>query len=115
MLVDPRDSGRVHWNEALSTRSGHIPGAVNLNWLDTIDANNHLRLKPRRILKDMLEARRIPPTREIITYCQTHHRSAHTWILLKSLDYPPCVAFPAHGLSGGMTLKRRSNLSGANP
>ena len=94
MLVDARTPEEYTGTKKLSTRSGHIPGAVNLNWLDTIDANNHLRLKPRRILKDMLEARRILPTREIITYCQTHHRSAHTWILLKSLDYPAVRGYP---------------------
>ena len=94
MLVDARTPEEYTGTKRLSTRSGHIPGAVNLNWLDTIDANNHLRLKPRRILKDMLEARRILPTREIITYCQTHHRSAHTWILLKSLDYPAVRGYP---------------------
>jgi thiosulfate/3-mercaptopyruvate sulfurtransferase len=26
--------------------------------------------------------------KEIIVYCQTHHRSAHTWVVLKKLGYP---------------------------
>ena len=93
-LVDARTREEYIGAKQLSSRSGHIPGAVNLNWLDTIDTNNHLRLKPRRMLKDILEARQILPAREVITYCQTHHRSAHTWMLLKSLGYPTVRGYP---------------------
>ena len=93
-LVDARTREEYIGAKQLSARSGHIPGAVNLNWLDTIDTNNHLRLKPRRMLKDILEARQILPAREVITYCQTHHRSAHTWMLLKSLGYPAVRGYP---------------------
>ena len=93
-LVDARTREEYIGAKQLSARSGHIPGAVNMNWLDTIDTNNHLRLKPRRMLKDILEARQILPAREVITYCQTHHRSAHTWMLLKSLGYPTVRGYP---------------------
>ena len=30
----------------------------------------------------------VTPEREIITYCQTHHRSAHTYIVLRHLGFP---------------------------
>ena len=94
ILVDARTPEEYIGKKQLSTRSGHIPGAINLNWLDTIDTNNHLRLKPRRILEDILETRQILPALEVITYCQTHHRSAHTWMLLKSLGYPTVRGYP---------------------
>ena len=94
ILVDARTPEEYKGEKRLSTRSGHIPGAINLNWLDTIDTNNHLRLKPRRILEDILETRQILPALEVITYCQTHHRSAHTWVLLKSLGYPTVRGYP---------------------
>ena len=100
----------------LSARSGHIPGAVNLNWLDTIDTNNHLRLKPRRMLKDILEARQILPAREVITYCQTHHRSAHTWMLLKSLGYPTVRGYPGSWAEWGNDSETPiQTVSEANP
>ncbi|HKK13309.1 MAG TPA: rhodanese-like domain-containing protein, partial [Gammaproteobacteria bacterium] len=41
-----------------------------------------------------LETLGITPDREVITYCQTHHRSAHTYIVLRSLGYPRVKGYP---------------------
>lgn len=68
-------------------RGGHIPGAVNLNWLDTIDRGRNARLKPDIELRNMLEQRGLTPEKEIIVYCQTHHRSSHSYLMLKHLGY----------------------------
>ena len=32
--------------------------------------------------------------KEVIVYCQTHHRSSHTYIALKSLGYPRIKGYP---------------------
>ena len=69
-------------------RGGHIPGARNLNWLDTIDTSRNNRLKSSEELREMLNERGITPDKEIITYCQTHHRSSHSYAMLKSLGFP---------------------------
>ena len=39
-------------------------------------------------LRSQLLAAGVDPAREIVVYCQTHHRSAHTWVVLKALGYP---------------------------
>ncbi len=42
----------------------------------------------------MLEAVGAVPEREVIAYCQTHHRSSHTYAVLKSLGYPRIKGYP---------------------
>ena len=42
-----------------SLRDGHIPGAVNLNWLDSMDPDDHFRFKPKaELIRDAGAARR---------------------------------------------------------
>ncbi|MFT4888983.1 MAG: thiosulfate/3-mercaptopyruvate sulfurtransferase [Pseudohongiellaceae bacterium] len=66
-------------------RNGHIPGAVNLDWLELMDTNNSLRLKPlEKISKQLLDIG-IDASKTIITHCQTHHRSGLTYLVGKVL------------------------------
>ena len=70
-----------------SARGGHIPGAVNLDWLDTMDKSRNLRLLPAHELKMKLERIGIKEGNEIITHCQTHHRSGLTYLIGKALGF----------------------------
>ena len=38
-------------------------------------------------MREMLLELGITPDKEVIAHCQTHHRSAHTYIVPKSLGY----------------------------
>jgi thiosulfate/3-mercaptopyruvate sulfurtransferase len=75
-------------------RGGHIPGAVNFNWVDAIDQQRNLRLKPTAELQVLLEEVGATPDREVIAYCQTHHRSSHTYVVLKSLGFTRIKGYP---------------------
>ncbi|MDH5570944.1 MAG: sulfurtransferase [Gammaproteobacteria bacterium] len=86
-LLDCRSEAEFNGKKVFAKRGGHIPGAVNIEWTQTMDKNNDLRLKDKAELKNMLTAVGITPDKTVITYCQTHHRSAHTYIVLKSLGY----------------------------
>ena len=88
IFLDVRTKEEYCGSRTLASRGGHIPGAVNLDWLDTIDATRQLRLKSKSDLSKKLQQLGISPDREIIVYCQTHHRSAHSWMMLKHLGYP---------------------------
>jgi len=48
-------------------RPGHIPGAVHMEWLETVDDKTHL-LKPADELRRLLESKRITPEKHIITH-----------------------------------------------
>lgn len=93
VLVDARSPEEYAGTMKRAARAGHIPGAVNFNWTDAMDAAQDLRLKDTAELKRLLEARGITPDKEVITYCQTHHRSAHTYMVLKLLGYPRVKAY----------------------
>lgn len=86
-LLDARTPEEYAGTRARAARGGHIPGAVNLNWTDTMDRERDLRLLPDATLRRMLEERGVSAEREVIVYCHTHHRSAHSYVMLKHLGY----------------------------
>ena len=94
VFLDARSPDEYTGRDRRARRGGHIPGAVNLNWTDTMDAARHRRLHSAAVLRDMLTARGITPDREVITYCQTHHRSSQSYVMLKSLGYPRVRGYP---------------------
>ncbi len=68
-------------------RRGHIPGAVNLEWTDTMDKSRQLRLRDLSELVGELAAMGIDADSEIATHCQSHHRSGLTWMIGHTLGY----------------------------
>jgi thiosulfate/3-mercaptopyruvate sulfurtransferase len=94
VIVDTRTPAEYRGETRRAERAGHIPGAVNFDWMNAIDQARNLRLKPADELKRALTGLGVTPDKEIIAYCQTHHRSAHTYIVLKSLGYPRVRGYP---------------------
>jgi thiosulfate/3-mercaptopyruvate sulfurtransferase len=86
-IWDARSAEEYYGTKLAALRGGHIPGAVNLDWLDTMDSANNFRLLPLPLLKDKLEKLGINKSTEIITHCQTHHRSGLTYLIAKALNY----------------------------
>lgn len=70
-----------------SQRGGHIPGAMNYNWENAIDRDNDNLLRPLDDIRSELTALGISANKEVITHCQTHHRSSFTWLLAKHLGF----------------------------
>ncbi len=70
-----------------SARSGHIPGAVNLDWTECMDREQNLKLPPLAILRGKLDGIGITPDKQIITHCQSHHRSGLTYLVAKALGH----------------------------
>ena len=86
-ILDARSEDEYLGRKTRSARKGRIPGARHLNWLDTIDPENHRRLRSPEVLEKMLAARGIDREHEIIVHCQTHQRSSHSFVMLRSLGY----------------------------
>jgi thiosulfate/3-mercaptopyruvate sulfurtransferase len=74
-----------------SRRAGHVPGAVNLDWQLLKDPSRGLRL--REDLADLLPRYGIDPGRQIITHCQTHHRSGLSYMVGRLLGYDRIRAY----------------------
>ncbi len=87
VLLDARSPAEFSGTDVRAARGGHIPGARNLNWLETINHTDYGRLHPDSVLRTLLAERGISANKEVVVYCQTHHRSAHTYVMLKHLGY----------------------------
>lgn len=94
VLLDTRTPEEFSGTNKRAERGGHIPGAVNFNWILAIDQERNLRMKSPAELRGLLEGIGVTPDREVIAYCQTHHRSSHTYVVLKSLGYPRIKGYP---------------------
>lgn len=86
-LLDARSPAEYSGYQRYAQRGGHIPGAVNLEWTEAMDRKRNLRLKPADELNAVLQELGIRRDQTVVAYCQTHHRSAHTWFMLKWLGY----------------------------
>lgn len=93
-LLDCRTAREFSGAVRSAERVGHIPGAVNMDWLLAMDQTRNLRFKPPAELRALLEQRGVTPSQEVIVYCHTHHRSAHTYMVLKSLGYARVRGYP---------------------
>ena len=93
-LLDCRSPEEYEGSNVRAARGGHIPGAVNMNWLLAMDDRRNLRLKPQAELRRQLVDLGVTTDKEVITYCHTHHRSSHTYIVLKSLGYERVKGYP---------------------
>ena len=86
-IVDARTPAEFSGEKKLAERAGHIPGAVNFNWVNAMDPDRNLQLRDDATLRNAFESLGITRDKEIIVYCQSHHRSAHTFMVLKHLGY----------------------------
>ena len=67
----------VAWRNPHVKLTLRVPDANGEATLWTLEAN----------APSMLEERGITQDRDVITYCHTHHRSAHTYVMLRHLGF----------------------------
>lgn len=69
-------------------RSGHIPGAVSWPWDSALNTGQGFTLQSSQTLKETLARVGVTDTQQpIITYCQSGHRAAHTYMTLRALGF----------------------------
>lgn len=90
-IWDARSPAEYSGSRLVAMRGGHIPGAINCEWTQLMDPQRDLRI--RADAREFLAALGIDGETEIATHCQSHHRSAFTWLVGKSLGFP-IVAYP---------------------
>ena len=83
---DARSRAEYEGARSASRRAGHIPGAVHCEWTELMDPSRHYRI--REDARDYLADRGLTPDREIVTHCQSHHRSGFTYLVARLMDYP---------------------------
>ncbi|WP_106419822.1 sulfurtransferase [Salinicola tamaricis] len=93
-IWDARSDAEYRGLKGDNRKLGHLPGAVNFDWLEVMDSQRDLRLRDYAELVAELEARGITPDKEIVTHCQSHHRSGLTWLAARALGYDKVRAYP---------------------
>lgn len=64
-------------------RGGHIPGAANIPWGQTVRDDGTFR--PLEELRSLYAAQGVDGTKPVIAYCRIGERSSHSWFVLKYL------------------------------
>ena len=93
-IWDARSAAEYRGERSGSARAGHIPGAINIDWLELIDLGNDARLVELEALQQRLDRLGLSADKEIVTHCQTHHRSSLSWLVMKILGYPSVKGYP---------------------
>lgn len=87
LLCDARSPRGYSGLLVRSAHGGRIPGAINVEWRLAVNPDG--TFKPRAELEILYQTAGFVREREVITYCQTGVRAAHTWFVLKYLlGYP---------------------------
>ena len=90
-VVDARSPDEFAGRDVRARRGGHIPGAVNLEWKQHLRPDG--RFKPLDELRALYVDRGVTPDRQVVAYCQTMHRAAETYFVLRLLGYPRVAAY----------------------
>lgn len=87
VFCDTRSPEEHTGTDVRADRGGHIPGSINVEW--TAAVNDDGTFKSAQELSELYQNAGFTPDSEIITYCQTGVRGAHTWfVLTELLGYP---------------------------
>ena len=90
-LLDSRSAAEYAGKDVRAKRGRHIPGAVNVDWQENLRADG--TFKPVDELRAIYAAKAVTPDKTVVTYCQTHHRAAHSYFVLRLLGYPRLVGY----------------------
>ncbi len=86
-IMDARSLAEYDGSKKYAKRGGKIPGAVHYEWTKIMNQEAFLKTHPFEQLTAEIEALGFNKEDKIIVYCQTHHRSALNYTLLKQLGF----------------------------
>ena len=85
-VIDVRNPGEYSGKFRRALKTGHIPSAVNLEWNQVLRMDGTFK-RPHE-LERLYSALGLVKRDEIVTYCQSGYRAAHSWLVLKMLGFP---------------------------
>jgi thiosulfate/3-mercaptopyruvate sulfurtransferase len=80
VLLDTRAPGEF--------AAGHLPGAICWDWINGVPRGSWDAVRPAGDLRNELAQLGITADKEIVTYCHSGVRAAHTYLLLRLLGFP---------------------------
>jgi thiosulfate/3-mercaptopyruvate sulfurtransferase len=82
-VIDARSPAEFTARDQGSARGGHIPGAANVEWTSTMNADG--TFKDPDALRAVFEAAGLRPERTAMVYCQSGMRSSQDYLALRLL------------------------------
>lgn len=93
ILVDARSHAEYRGKEPQTLRGGHIPGAVNNEWINSLNGIYVKVWKNEQQLTRLFENKGITNDKLVVVYCQTGTRAAHSYFTLRLLGYPSLALY----------------------
>ena len=95
-------------------RSGHIPGAINWSWDNSLDIAAGFRFKPKQQLLKELARLGIDKSKPTIVYCHSGHRAAQAFATLRNLGFKDVKLYDA-SMKGYTKAKNLPLKKGKSP
>ncbi len=67
---------------------GHLPDAIHWEWMNAVPVDGWEMMRDADQIRDEFAALGVTPDKEIVTYCRSGVRAAHTYLVLRSLGFP---------------------------
>ena len=90
LLVDARPPDQ-YAGTAADPRSGHLPGAKSLFWMNALVSADDPVLRPMHVLHEDLwkpTGADRPAVRTVVTYCRTGMQASHDYFVARVIGYP---------------------------
>lgn len=84
-VIDVRSSNEFAGTDVRSAFGGHVPGAAHIEWTRLMDSDG--LLLSDSALQALFKEGTGNPADPVVVYCQTHQRSAVTYVALKHLGF----------------------------
>jgi len=81
-IIDARSPEEFDGSIPRAARGGHIPTAINLDWIKNLDENGTFKSDT-----ELSKLYQLNKDSEIITYCQGAYRAANSFLVLKKLGF----------------------------
>lgn len=94
-IVDVRSPGEYLGVQISAARSGHVPGATNVDWTNNLQVaeDGISLLRPDEDLRRLYQEAGITPEKQVIVYCQSGSRATETFMVLRKLGYPRVAVY----------------------
>jgi thiosulfate/3-mercaptopyruvate sulfurtransferase len=89
--VDARSPEEFAGRDVRARRGGHIPDAVSVDWRLQLEPD--LTFRSPAALRALYASRGVTPDKTVVTYCQTHHRAAVNYFVLRLLGYDKVAGY----------------------
>jgi thiosulfate/3-mercaptopyruvate sulfurtransferase len=86
VILDARSPEEFRGDDVRAKYSGHIPGAVHIDWRENFTTTTVL--KEPGTLQTLYASKGVTPDKEVIAHCQTGQRSSVSYWVLRLLGYP---------------------------